>query len=76
VLSLFSFRHTPEDVSDLDAHNVALVNAINDDGRIYLTQSVHDGMTVIRFVSGQFDMKAEDADIAYEAITEVARKLV
>ena len=76
ILSLFSFRHAPHGISDLDAHNVALVNAINDDGRIYLTQSAHDGITVIRFVSGQFDMKAEDAEIAFDAITEVARKLV
>ncbi len=75
VLSLFSFRHNPQDGRDLDAHNVALVNAINDDGRIYLTQSAHDGMTIIRFVAGQFDMKAEDAEIAFEAITEVAQQL-
>ena len=75
ILSLFSFRHAPKDNRDLDAHNVALVNAINDDGRIYLTQSTHDGMTIIRFVSGQFDMKAEDANIAFDAITEVARNL-
>lgn len=76
VLSLFTFRHSPKGVDDLDAHNLKLVNAINDDGRIYLTQTVHDGTTIIRFVAGQFDMRAEDIDIAFDAITEVARKLV
>ncbi|MFD0916815.1 pyridoxal phosphate-dependent decarboxylase family protein [Pseudahrensia aquimaris] len=76
VLSLFSFRHTPDGIADLDAHNLALVNAINDDGRIYLTQSVHEGKTVIRFVAGQFDMAEEDIHIAFDAITEVARSLV
>ena len=75
VLSLFSFRHEPSGVKDLDQHNIDLVNAINDDGRIYLTQSIHDGHTVIRFVAGQFDMRAEDIEIAYQAITEVAASL-
>lgn len=75
VLSLFSFRHVPAHIDDLNKHNVDLVNAINDDGRIYLTQTAHEGMTVIRFVAGQFDMRKEDADIAFEAITEVARKV-
>src|SRR5262249_15353086 len=38
MLSLFSFRHEPKHVADLDRHNLQLVGAINDDGRIYLTQ--------------------------------------
>ena len=62
-------------MKDLDQHNIDLVNAINDDGRIYLTQSIHDGHTVIRFVAGQFDMREEDIEIAYQAITEVAASL-
>ena len=75
VLSLFSFRHAPPDCADLNAHNVALVNAINDDGRIYLTQTTHEAQIVIRFVAGQFDMKKQDMDIAFEAIVEVANGL-
>ena len=75
VLSLFSFRHLPGGEQDIHAHNLALVNAINDDGRIYLTQTAHDGITAIRFVAGQFDMQERDIDIAFDAITEVARTL-
>lgn len=75
VLSLFSFRHLPNDGRDVDAHNLNLVNAINDDGRIYLTQTSHDGALVIRFVCGQFEMRAQDADIAFDAITETAREM-
>ncbi len=75
VLSLFSFRHVVDDGRDLDQHNLNLVNAINDDGRIYLTQTSHDGKTAIRFVAGQFDMREEDVNIAFEAITEVAHSL-
>ncbi len=72
VLSLFSFRHLGGD--DPDVHNLALVNAINDDGRIYLTQTRVDGQVAIRFQAGQFEMTGEDADIAFEVITEIAKK--
>ena len=75
MLSLFSFRHEPKNVSDLDAHNLALVKAINDDGRIYITQSKLDGQSIIRFQAGSFEMKQSDVEIAYTAITEIAESL-
>jgi aromatic-L-amino-acid decarboxylase len=74
MLSLFSFRHEPKGVADLDAHNLRLVNAINDDGRIYLTQTKLDGQSVIRFQAGSFDMTEADADMAFEVIVEMARQ--
>jgi aromatic-L-amino-acid/L-tryptophan decarboxylase len=74
VLSLFSFRHEPKVVADLDAHNLKLVQSINDDGRIYLTQSRLEGRSIIRFQAGSFEMQASDIDIAYDAITEIAGK--
>lgn len=73
ILSLFSFRHKTS--SDPDKHNIALVNAINDDGRIYLTQTRVDGAIAIRFQAGQFEMTRDDAETAFEVITEIARKL-
>lgn len=73
VLSLFSFRHTGG--ADRDVHNIALVNAINEDGRIYLTQTRVDGAIAIRFQAGSFEMTEADIDIAFEAITENARRL-
>lgn len=76
ILSLFTFRHLPRDSSaDINEHNRQLVNAINDDGRIYLTQTLHEGDIVIRFMCGQFDMREEDIDIAYDVITAVARAM-
>ncbi len=77
ILSLFTFRYAPGSSaqSELDELNLRLVNALNDDGRIYLTQSEHEGMRVIRFVTGQFDMEERDVDIAFDAILEIARKL-
>jgi aromatic-L-amino-acid/L-tryptophan decarboxylase len=75
MLSLFSFRHEPKDVVDLDGHNLKLLGAINDDGRIYLTQTKLDGASVIRFQAGSFEMTQGDADMAYEVITEIAGAL-
>jgi aromatic-L-amino-acid decarboxylase len=74
MLSLFSFRHLDGDV-DLDAHNLELVRRINDDGRIYLTQTRVDGKVAIRFQAGQFDMREDDADTAFEVIREMARNV-
>jgi aromatic-L-amino-acid decarboxylase len=76
ILSLFSFRYTPTNHdTDLDALNLRLVNAINDDGRIYLTQTSHDDKLVIRFVAGQFDTQERDIDVAFATICEIARAL-
>jgi aromatic-L-amino-acid decarboxylase len=76
VLSLFSFRYVPQERGpDLDALNLRLVNKINDDGEIYLTQTTHDGKLVIRFVAGAFDSEAEDVNAAFEVIIRTARAL-
>jgi aromatic-L-amino-acid decarboxylase len=76
MLSLFSFRHRAPEGVDADEHNLALVNAINDDGRIYLTQTRVDGRVAIRFQAGQFETEERDVDLAHEVITEIARKTI
>ncbi len=65
-LSLFTFR-CPGD----DHKQQALVDAINDDSRIYITQGLHEGRKVIRFQAGQFDAKREDIMMAADVIAEV-----
>jgi aromatic-L-amino-acid/L-tryptophan decarboxylase len=74
MLSLFSFRHEPNGVVDLDAHNQALITRINNDGRIYLTQTKVDGAFVIRFQAGSWDMAEADAHTAYDVIVELAEQ--
>jgi aromatic-L-amino-acid/L-tryptophan decarboxylase len=71
VLSLFTFRLD----TGGDAANLALVERINADGRIYLTQTRVDGRLVIRFQVGQFGATEADVAMAYEVITELARSL-
>jgi aromatic-L-amino-acid decarboxylase len=69
ILSIFTFR-CPGD----DATQQRLVDAINDDGRIYLTQGMHAGRKVIRFQVGQFDCTRDDVMLAAEVISDIWRK--
>ena len=68
VLSLFTFRLAGGD----DARQQAFVNRINDDGRIYVTQTRVGGETVVRFQVGQFDVTEADLDLAYETLVSLA----
>jgi aromatic-L-amino-acid decarboxylase len=73
--SLFTFRYAPEGAKDLDDLNLHLVNAINDDGRIYLTQTRVDGALVIRFQAGQFETTRDDVMMAHDVILDIAKGL-
>ena len=75
VLSLFTFRYAPNSTTDLDALNQRLVDRVNDDGRIYITQTRTKGALVIRFQAGQFDATRDDVMMAYDVITEIAATL-
>jgi len=75
MLSLFSFRYVGDGSQDANALNMRLINAINDDGRTYLTQTTVDGKFVIRVQIGQFETTKEDVDIAFAAIKECAADL-
>ncbi|WP_223422265.1 pyridoxal phosphate-dependent decarboxylase family protein [Tateyamaria pelophila] len=70
ILSLWTFN--AKGASDADTQT--LVDAINDDGRIYLTQTLVDGVKVIRFTAGQFDCEEQDFDTAFDTITQIARR--
>ena len=68
VLSLFTFRLAGCD----DAAQIAFVNRINDDGRIYITQTQVDGQIAVRFQIGQFDVTQDDVQCAYLVLCELA----
>jgi aromatic-L-amino-acid/L-tryptophan decarboxylase len=75
VLSLFTFRYTPAGAQDLDALNARLLERINNDGRIYLTQTQHEDRFVIRFQVGQTSTSRDDVRVAWGVIRELARGL-
>lgn len=72
ILSLFTFRSAATSASDLDALNVRLLKRINDDGRIYLTQTWHEGKFVIRFQVGRTSTSWDDVMEAWIVIQELA----
>ena len=74
-IMLFTFRYTPTGAQDLDALNTRLLERINNDGRIYLTQTQHEGRFVIRFQVGQTSTSREDVQTAWGVIRELARGL-
>ncbi len=68
ALSLFTFA------CDDAARTEHLLARINDDGRIYLTQTRHAGRLVIRMQVGQFDCTRDDVMMAAQVIAELAGK--
>ncbi|WP_181702269.1 pyridoxal phosphate-dependent decarboxylase family protein [Chthonobacter albigriseus] len=75
MLSLFTFRYSPAGAADLDDLNMRLVNAVNDDGRTYVTQTKVDGRIAIRIQVGSFDATRADIEDSWTAIKDVAARL-
>ncbi len=67
-LSLFTFA-----LDAGDAATEALLNRINDDGRIYLTPTWHRGRFAIRVQVGSFDCTREDVAMIAAVLRELQR---
>jgi aromatic-L-amino-acid decarboxylase len=77
-LALLTFRYRPHEGADdaaLDRLNERLLNGLNDDGRLYLTQTRVRGRYVIRFTVGQLHTTRDHVMRAWQVITETARAL-
>jgi aromatic-L-amino-acid decarboxylase len=70
-LALFTFQYAPEG-GDANALTEALLKAVNDDGRVYLTQTMHEGRFVIRFTAGQFECTRDDVMTVLEVLKDLA----
>ncbi len=70
-LSIVPLRHVPHRVRDLDAHNQALAEAIQEDGRVYLASALIEGKVWLRpcFVN----YRTTDDDVL--AVLDVAEEL-
>jgi len=73
-LALFTFQYAP-DGADANALTQRLLEKINDDGRIYLTQTIHEGQFVIRMTAGTFDCTRDDVMMVHQVATEIAKTL-
>ncbi len=76
-LALFCFRYRPPGVAvgALDRLNRRLLERLNDDGRVYLTQTILGGDYVIRVSIGQTTTDRDHLCRAWEVIRETARSL-
>ena len=70
-LSIVPIRHVPPGVADLDAHNQALADAIQADGRAYLSSALIDGQVWLRPCFVNFRTTEDDV----LALLDVAREL-
>ena len=76
-LSLLNFRYAPAgaDAGALDELNERLLHALNDEGRIYLTQNIVRGAYAIRISIGQTGTERIHVEQAWEAIGTAAARL-
>jgi aromatic-L-amino-acid decarboxylase len=70
-LSIVPLRHVPPGVADINAHNQALAEAIQADGRAYLAPALIDGEVWLRPCFVNF--RTTESDVI--ALLEVAREL-
>jgi aromatic-L-amino-acid decarboxylase len=78
-LALLTFRYRPREITDeaaLDRLNERLLHALNDGGRLYLTQTRVRGRYVVRFAIGQLYTTREHVERAWQVIIATARELV
>ncbi|NNM73053.1 pyridoxal phosphate-dependent decarboxylase family protein [Enterovirga aerilata] len=77
VLSLFTFRYAPAGLSEeeRDRLNARLLEAVNADGRIYLTQTSHAGRFVIRFQAGSTWTTREDVLSTLAVLRDLAPRV-
>ena len=72
--ALFTFRYAPAG-QDANALTEQLLQKINDDGRIYLTQTIHEGQFVIRMTAGAFYCTRDDVMLVSDVIREISATL-
>ncbi len=74
-LSIVPFRHVPPDPVDLDAHNRALVDALQRDSRVYVSPAVIDGRVCLRPCVVNYRTTAADVEALVDVTVEIGRRL-
>lgn len=76
MLSTICFRHVPQGVEDMDAHNLHLALEMQRDGRVFLAPAAVDGKACLRVCFVNFRTTPEDAALALEVARELGQRLV
>lgn len=73
-LSVVCFRHVPPglDAAALDAHNLAVMDAVNATGEVYLSHTKLDGRVVLRIAIGNERTTRADVALAWDLLREHA----
>jgi aromatic-L-amino-acid decarboxylase len=74
MLSTVCFRHVPEGVEDVDAHNVRLARAMQRDGRIFLAPAAVDGRACLRACFVNFRTTPDEVPLVLEVAAELAHR--
>ena len=74
-LSVAAVRWMPASGADPDAFNEALVEAVREDGRVFLSSTTLDGRFVIRMAALAFRTHVDTVDLTLEILCEKAREL-
>jgi aromatic-L-amino-acid decarboxylase len=74
-LSIVPFRHVPRGVADLNAHNQALADALQADGRVWIASALIDGDVYLRPCFVNFRTTEEDVLDLVEVAAEVGGRL-
>jgi aromatic-L-amino-acid decarboxylase len=75
-LSIVPFRHVPDGVVDLDAHNLRLSSALQRDGRIYVAPALVDGRVYLRPCFVNYRTSDEDVRALVDVARDVGRAIV
>lgn len=75
TLSTVCFRHAPDGVEDIDAHNTALAAAVQADGRVYLASALVDGQVCLRVCFVNFRTRPEDVAVLLDTVRELGAEL-
>jgi aromatic-L-amino-acid decarboxylase len=76
TLSVVPFRHVPPGVEDLNAHNQALADALQADGRVWIASALIDGDVYLRPCFVNFRTTEEDVLDLVEVAADVGERLL
>jgi aromatic-L-amino-acid decarboxylase len=74
-LSIVPFRHVPEGIEDLDEHNALLVEALQQQGDVWVAPARVDGMVCLRPCVVNYRTTDEDVRALVEIVLEVGAEL-
>ncbi|HEU4561263.1 MAG TPA: pyridoxal-dependent decarboxylase [Longimicrobium sp.] len=77
-LSLVVFRHVPPGMTDeqVDAHNEAIMAAVNAGGRIFISHTKLGGRTALRFAVGNIRTEERHVHAAWELLRRTGEELL